>query len=94
MMNRDGRVPVMIELYGVPRLRAARRELAVQAANVAEALAVLERECPALTGSVLVGGRLLPAYRVSLNGRSFVTDPATRLAPGDSLVVIAADAGG
>ena len=95
MMNPNhGRVPILIELYGVPRLRAARRELTVQAASVAEALVALEAECPALSGSVIAGGRLLSAYRISLNGRSFITDPATRLVPGDSLVLIAADAGG
>jgi hypothetical protein len=54
----------------------------------------LERQCPALAGSVLDGGWLLPAYRLSLGGHSFVTDPATPLKPGDSLILLAADAGG
>jgi molybdopterin converting factor small subunit len=85
---------VVIELYGVPRLRAGRRECRVQATNVAEAIVALERECPALAGSVIANGQLLSAYRLSLNGQQFVTDPATRLEPGDSLVLIAADAGG
>jgi molybdopterin converting factor small subunit len=85
---------VRIELYGVPRLRAGRREFAVQASSVAHAIEALERACPALSGAVIERGQLLPAYRISLNGRHFVTDLATPVAAGDSLIVIAADAGG
>jgi molybdopterin converting factor small subunit len=85
---------VKIELFGVPRLRAGRSELSVRAANVAQALERLEQQCPALAGSVVADGRLLSAYRLSLNGRTFVTDLSTPLSAGDSLVLIAADAGG
>ena len=92
--TQTGQVPVVIELYGVPRLRAGRSELTVSAGTVAEAMIAMEQQCPALAGAVVAQGRLLPAYRVSLNGETFVTDPATRLRPGDSLVLIAADAGG
>lgn len=89
-----GQVPIVIELYGVPRLRAGQSQLTVSAGTVAEAMAALERQCPALAGTVVDQGRLLTAYRVSLNGEKFVTDPGMRLRPGDSLVLIAADAGG
>ena len=57
-------------------------------------MTALAAQCPQLSGCVVVGGWHLPAYRLSLNGKSFVTDPATRLAAGDSLVLLAADAGG
>ena len=57
-------------------------------------MSALAAQCPQLSGCVVVDGWHLPAYRLSLNGRSFVTDPATRLAAGDSLVLLAADAGG
>ncbi len=90
----QGRVSVRIELYGVPRLRAGRRECQVEASSAREALAALEVECPQLSGTILANGWLLPAYRISLNGQSFVTDPATRLSDGDALVLVAADAGG
>ena len=95
MVRSDGEaVTVVIELYGVPRLRAGRSQVTVQASSVAEAIAALDQQCPALEGHVISEGRLLPAYRVSLNGQTFVSDPATRLRSGDSLVLIAADAGG
>jgi hypothetical protein len=57
-------------------------------------MAALEKECPQLAGTVLANGWPLPAYRLSLNGQSFVTDPAERLHSGDSLILLAADAGG
>lgn len=85
---------VRIELFGVPRVRAGRRECTVTATSVAEAVSALEHQCPELTGCVIVGGRLLPAYRLSLNGERFISDPNTRLNPDDSLVLVAADAGG
>jgi hypothetical protein len=57
-------------------------------------MADLENQCPQLSGTVLANGWPLPAYRLSLNGLSFVTDPAVPLQRGDSLILLAADAGG
>ena len=94
MPSNDEARAVVIELYGVPRLRAGRGQVSVEAGSVAEAIAALEQQCPELAGCVVVAGRLLPTYRLSLNGQVFVSDPATRLRPGDSLVLVAADAGG
>jgi len=85
---------VTIELYGVPRVRAGRRECSVSASTVADAVRSLERQCPELTGSVIIDGCLHAAYRLSLNGERFISDPTTPLAAGDSLVLVAADAGG
>jgi hypothetical protein len=85
---------VTIELYGVPRLRAGRATCEVSANRLGDALAELLRCCPALADEVVAHGSLLPTYRLSLNGQSFVTDPATLMQPGDCLLVIAADAGG
>ena len=36
----------------------------------------------------------MPTYLASLNGDRFVSDPDTRLAEGDVLLLLAADAGG
>jgi molybdopterin converting factor small subunit len=89
---------VHIELYGVPRLRAGTARLAVEGGSVEEALGALARACPALVGSVLETqtglGRVHPAYRLSLNGNTFITDPTTPLAEGDTLLLLAADVGG
>jgi len=85
---------ITIELYGVPRMRAGIDRLNVDAASVGEALRTLARECPALAGSILDGGRVHRAYKLSLNGDRFVSDPDTQLSEGDSLLLLAADVGG
>ncbi len=85
---------ITIELFGVPRLRAGVGRVDLDAADVASALAALGRACPGLDGTVILGGAVHPAYKLSLNGDRFVTDPATPLAPGDALLLLAADVGG
>ena len=85
---------IRIELFGVPRLRAGVGAVSFEAANVGQALAGLAAACPPLAGSVVINGGVHPAYRLSLNGNRFITDPATPLADGDSLLLLAADVGG
>jgi molybdopterin synthase sulfur carrier subunit len=92
--NGSEQVAVLVELFGVPRLRAGRPTCTVTAGSIGDAMAALETQCPQLSGTVLANGWPLPAYRLSLNGNSFVTDRAVRLHPGDSLILLAADAGG
>lgn len=86
---------VYVELFGVPRLRAGASRLAVEAADLGEALRALSRSCPALLGSVLSSeGTLHPAFTLNLNGLKFTTDPSTPLRDGDSLILLAVDVGG
>lgn len=85
---------VILELYGVARLRAGLGRLELDATNVGEALTGLGAACPRLVGAVLVDHGVHPAYRLSLNGERFVTDPATPLADGDALLLLSADVGG
>jgi molybdopterin converting factor small subunit len=86
---------ITIELYGVPRLRAGTgRVTLAEAATLALALDALGQTCPALDGTVIHSGRVHPAYRLSLNGDRFVSDPETPLSDGDVLLLMAADVGG
>jgi molybdopterin converting factor small subunit len=85
---------ITIELFGVPRLRAGTSRVNLDAASLASALRALGRICPALDGPVIAGDALHPAYRACLNSEQFVSDPATPLADGDVLLVMAADVGG
>ncbi|MBX6314681.1 MAG: MoaD/ThiS family protein [Isosphaeraceae bacterium] len=85
---------IIIELFGVPRIRAGTGRVALEAATLGEALRALSKSCPGLEGPVLRGGSVHPAYRISLNGDRFVTDPATALSDGDSLLLLGADVGG
>jgi sulfur-carrier protein len=84
---------VTVEFFGVPRLRAGRAELAVEARTVAAALAAVERACPRLEGLVRAG-RLAPHYLLSVNGERFVTGLEEPLRPGTRLLLLSADAGG
>lgn len=85
---------ILVELFGVPRLRAGTGRVPLDASTVGEALRGLARRCPALDGPVIAGGTVHPAYRLSINGDRFVDDPATPLADGDALLLLAADVGG
>jgi molybdopterin converting factor small subunit len=85
---------VTIELYGVPRMRAGRAEVAVEASCLGEAMAALGRACPVLTPSVVDGPRLQPRYVVAINGVQFTADAAHPLRDGDAIVLLSADAGG
>ncbi|WP_435010933.1 hypothetical protein P12x_002223 [Tundrisphaera lichenicola] len=85
---------IKVELYGVPRLRAGTGLVSLEAADVGSAMIELGRACPALEGSVLMGDRVHPAYKLSLNGDRFVDEPGTALLEGDVLLLLAADVGG
>lgn len=85
---------IVFELFGVPRLRAGIGRVEVDATTCGEALEQLAVLCPSLDGTVIVNRRVGTAYMLSLNGDSFPDDPETPLAPGDSLLLLAADAGG
>lgn len=85
---------ITVELYGVPRLRAGTGRVTLDAPTLAAALDGLGRLCPALDGPVIAQGRVRPAYRLSLNGDRFVSEPDTPLADGDVLLLLAADVGG
>jgi molybdopterin converting factor small subunit len=85
---------IAIEFYGVPRLRAGTSVLQVDGSTVGEALRDLGRVCPALEDAVICGDTLHEAFKLSLNGDRFVSDPETPLKDGDVLLLLSADAGG
>jgi molybdopterin converting factor small subunit len=85
---------VTIELFGVPRARAGRKNLTVSAATAGEALAAAIKECPGLEGVCRADRRLAPQYLLSLDGQRFVNDLSEALKAGDRLLLFSADAGG
>jgi len=85
---------VVIELYGIPRLRAQRTEVTVDADNLATAIRALGQACPALRPSVVDGEALTAQYRVALTGEHFTSDGSLPLDDGDVLVIVSAQAGG
>ena len=93
------RVEVRIELFGLARSAAGRRELDVRlpsASRVSDIAQALADVCPPLCGTVLLedGSGLLDSYALNLNGTSFVADGAVRLAQGDSILIFSSQAGG
>jgi molybdopterin converting factor small subunit len=85
---------IAIEFYGVPRLRAGRASVQLEASTVGEALEKLWRVYPAMGDSVLRHGTIHHDYKLSLNGDRFVSDPETPLNDGDVLLLLSADVGG
>ncbi len=85
---------VVVEFYGVPRLRAGREQLRVEAGTVGEALSAVVRACPGLSELVQPDGRLTPHFLLSINGRQFDRSPHQALAPGDQVILLSADVGG
>ena len=85
---------VVFELYGPARRRAGQAEITVDGRTVGEALRHQEAACPPLAGPVIQNGHLSCHYRLSLNGRRFVSDPGHPLAAADRLILLSAEAGG
>ena len=85
---------ITIELFGVPRMRAERDSITVEAGSLGEAFRALGVACPALDPSVVQAGRLRSHYLVAVNGLHLTADPTTPLVEGDVVVVLSAEAGG
>ena len=85
---------IRVEFYGVPRHRAGVAGMEVEAATLGDAVRELRRHLPQLAEICLADGRLCAVYLANLNARIFVSDPATRLAAGDCLLVLSSDVGG
>jgi molybdopterin converting factor small subunit len=87
-------MPVRIELYGLARSRADCAELVVEGETLAAALAAACAARPGLQACSTRDGRLRPGYIANLNGDHFISDPATPLPPGTTLLLLSSDAGG
>ena len=85
-----------VELLGIPRQRAGVAELEIEAATLGQLLDALAARYPSLADLFRAGraDRLGPFVAANLNGDRFVTDPRTRLAATDRILILSADAGG
>jgi molybdopterin converting factor small subunit len=84
---------MFVEFLGIPRERAGVSELQVEAATLGQLLGTLATRYPGLAGLITID-RLHPSIAANLNGDEFVSDPATRLAEDDRVLILSADAGG
>lgn len=85
---------IRVEFFGIPRARAGVPGTTARGAKLGEVLAELAGRFPELAAACLEGNRLRAEYAANLNGQSFVRDPETALAPGDSLLILSVDGGG
>jgi molybdopterin-guanine dinucleotide biosynthesis protein A len=88
-----------VELFGIARLLARTSVIALAlpaAATLSDAFAALAEKLPVLVGRVISADRtrLVDGYACNLNGLAFVRTPTAAVNPGDSLVILSADAGG
>jgi molybdopterin converting factor small subunit len=82
-----------VEFLGIPRERAGISELEIEAGTLGQLLGTLAQRYPALN-ELIANERLHPSIAANLNGDAFISDPATRLAQGDRLLILSADVGG
>ncbi len=88
-----------VELFGVARLFARTSEVSLSLppdATFSEAFAALAEKLPVLVGHVISADRtrLVDGYACNVNGLAFVRSPTAVVNPGDSIVILSADAGG
>jgi len=82
-----------VEFLGIPRQRVGLSEVAIDAETLGQLVRTLGEQFPALA-DLIAADRLHSSIAASLNGDAFVSDPATRLAPGDRVLILSADVGG
>ena len=89
---------IHVEFYGIARQRAGAFALDLEMSQatvpLGDVLHQLAARLPDLGREFLVEGRLHQSLTANIDGSQFVTDPATILRDGQSLLILSADAGG
>ena len=85
---------VVVELYGLPRLRAGAERVELAAGRLDAVLAALARTLPGLVPDIIADGKLTEHALVAIDGRSLLVDPHAEVPDGAVLVMISAQAGG
>ena len=89
---------IRVEFYGIARERAGTAAVQVDPgdlpATLRGVLNELERRVPGFGRDCLDDGNLHTTLAANLDGERFVTDPATVIHDGQSLLILSADAGG
>ena len=93
------RVRCTVELFGVARLVSQTGSVALDlpaGARLSHVFPALAERLPMLAGRVLSddGTRLLEGYACSVNGTEIARSASTRVEPGATILLLAADAGG
>jgi molybdopterin-guanine dinucleotide biosynthesis protein A len=90
-------ISVSVELFGVARLVAKTKEVALSLssdATLADVFSALAKSLPALRGRVLSTDGLVAGFTCNINGLDFVRAPSAPIKSGDKIFILSADAGG
>ena len=85
---------VVVELYGLPRLRGGAERVELAAGRLDGLLTALARVLPGLVPDIIADGKLTEHALVAIDGRSLLVDPPAEIPDGAVLVMISAQAGG
>ena len=89
---------IHVEFFGMARHHAGTQTFDVmtsaESMSLGEVLFRLQNEFPGLLGCVVNDGVLMPGYVASINGECFLRDVRAKVAQGQSLLLLSADAGG
>lgn len=85
---------IRIELFGIARVRAGVAACEVEGASLEEALRALAARFPGLSPDVVRDGALTEHFVASLDGEKWISSPRAPLHPGDTLLILGAQAGG
>jgi len=85
---------IQVEFYGIPRQRAGVERTTARGSSLGDVLKDLTTQFPQLADDCIDGHQLRAGYTANLRGEQFVTDPATPLTEGDTLLLLTLDAGG
>jgi molybdopterin converting factor small subunit len=89
---------IRVEFFGIARQRTQRGELTLELGagevSLGDVLSALTGRLPALGQEFIRGGRLHESLTANLDGKRFVSDPATPIRDGQCLLILSADAGG
>ncbi len=92
-------IKINVELFGIPRIRAGRREIELElpaGASRRRLIQAIARACPVLVGPVLREDLtdLQEGYLFNHNGISFLSSDTLCLQSGDFLLLLSNQAGG
>lgn len=85
---------IIVEFFGIPRLRMGGAKLELEAGSLDDLLQQLAILSPSFEQGCLSQGQLAPEFLVSINGRQFTRDNNTPLRAGDQVLILSADVGG
>ena len=99
MVHSPVTLPILVELYGTPRLRTGRREVALELrpeSSRKEVVLALAEASPELVGHAICHdlSDLDQGFVFNHSGRTFLTGDRFSFQPGDTLLLLSSQAGG